>query len=276
MNENRRLWKCQAIAERILCLSVSISMEAASNESRAFAVVADEAEGLGTILLELVEAVRFGELAEEVFEDRASVEAERLELLSVNAGIEALKTPLGKGVAICADGLRKAALEFRAILAPASRLASEVPLEAMKPSLASGTRGWFLAFEIGGLRFAEGLDFVREVLRFDREAQRERSDRFDLRGRLIPLIDPRVRLGLSPTARDEGRRLVVVNKNWNGKPDEEIAVVVDRIGAGALFRSPIGLPCTAPSALPEGLLRECWLASDGGWFLFAQWDRFVS
>ncbi len=246
--------------------------EAARLDSRAIAVVADETERLGERLLDLVEAARFDELASASFDARAVVEAERLELLSVNSAIEALKFAGGKGVALCAEGIRKAALDFSALVGVASGAAWTSAPEAVEPSLASSASAYLLAFEIGGLRFVESLPYVREVLRFDPTASEGRNGQFDLRGKSIPLVEPRAALGLPPPSTGEGTRLIVLNRNWSGRLGEEVAVVVDRIPAEAVFRSKIGI-ATRPKAraFPEGFLRECWEASDGGQFYFADW-----
>ncbi|HUX38680.1 MAG TPA: chemotaxis protein CheW [Rectinemataceae bacterium] len=235
-------------------------------------MVADETQRLGERLLELIGAARFDELASASFDARAAVEAERLELLSVNSAIEALKFEGGKGVALCADGIRKAALDFSALVGAASGAAWTSAPEAAEPSLASSASTYLLAFEIAGLRFVEALPFIREVMSLDLAQLEGAGGQYDLRGRKIALVEPRAGLGLPPAPTGEGLRLVVLNRNWSGRQGEEVALVVDRIPAEAVFRSRIGI-ATRPRtrAFPEGFLRECWDASDGGQFFFADW-----
>jgi hypothetical protein len=274
MVEDRRLWKGQAIAGRILVASASIAMEAARLESRAFAVVADEAERLALTLLELVAAARFSDLSEADFRGRAGLEAERLDLLAVNSSLEALKSPNGKGVAICAEGIRTAAMEFMEAIGREAAPGFGQPPCAAEPSRASLATTWLLSLEVGGLRLVEGIEFVREVLRFDPAASRPDPGSFDLRGRVLPLVDPRPRLGLVPASGGDGRRLAMVNTDWSGMGGREFAIIVDGFGANAFARSRFGV-VSRPRNLPDRLIRECWEAEDGGQLLFADWRGFV-
>jgi chemotaxis signal transduction protein len=271
MSETRKLCKCGKIAERILSLASLIAMEAASHDSRAFAVVADETEKLGGCLSGLVERAAFDELSATDFDVLAASAAEKLELLAVNSAIEALKSERGKGVAICADAIRRAALELHDICGLPPLPVAPTP-EPAHPSLACGAKDYLLAFEVGDMRFVEGLRYVREVMRFDPKEEGGRD--YDLRGRRIPLLDLKRRLGLTlPASGNEGRRLVVVNADWGGSQGKEYAVVVDRISPNALFRSAIGM--AAPARAHAASLRECWDAADGSQFLFFDWPKLA-
>lgn len=276
MSDERRLWKCQLLAEEARNLSRSMAMQAAMRDSRAYAVVAGETLRLAESMLCLVERLRFDDIGESVFESRASEESDRLEMLSLNASIVALELPSDKAMAICADEARRIAIEFAEASCRRSRAdALLTPLPSM-PIATARSEEYFVAFPIGGLRFVENLRFVREVMRYDAKALGLEGGTMDLRGRRIPFIDglPRQRTGGDAPANEAPRRVIVVNADWREGERREYGVAVDGLPIDAIFRSRIGLAVEARGPEAEHV-REAWDAVDGSQLRFLDWPRLA-
>jgi Chemotaxis signal transduction protein len=296
MTETKAVWKSQVLAERVRCLAHSVAMEAAARDSKAYAVVASEALKLAEEILGLAERARFGEMGDASFLEALSGAADRLELLSLNAGFVAFESRGDKAIAISADELRAVALELRR-LAPrrcsASDLSSgDASIEPASPSRATKTADWFLSFFVGAegeaLRIVENLSFVRELMLYDKLALKIEGASMDLRGRCIPFIDLAAVLGVARPERDEDRRVLVVNTDWQEEPAlrvdtrredtrrvssrrvssrREYGLAIDGVAVDAIFRSRVGRPVPARGRAASWA-REAWDASDGSQYLF--------
>ena len=286
MGDERMIYRCGILAERLRSLGHSVALEAANRDSRPFAVVADETLKLGLEVEAAVEAVRFPGLgprpaADTGFLAAIAESARSLSLLAVNGAIESINSRGGAAVAICVDGIREAALELESLCAGEAHRGpgGELPAVA-SPSLASTARDYMLAFSAGGRRFLENFGYLREVMRYSYAASCLEGTTLRIRGHAWPFIDLAAALGpaLGPAVvPGEDRDVLVVRASWEGSDGREYAVAVDRLGAGAILRPRVGRHVEPRAGAPfAGLVRECWAASDGSQFLFLDWPRFLA
>jgi hypothetical protein len=282
MEEQKAVWKCATLAERLRWLAHSMAMEAAARDSKAFAVVADEtrklAEGIGAI----AEGAPFpfpGGAGEPGFTAALGLQARRLGLLAINAAIESVNSEGGKAITICAEEVRLAALELEDFCSGATpRGEAGLPLlpEIASPSLASASREYMLVFSIGGQRALENFHFIREVLSFEAALGGLRGDELALWGRTWPFIDAARELGLSRECGEAGA-VIIVKARWPGADGREYAVAIDGLCPGAFSRFPPGrMAGLRGSAFPGPWIRECWDAADGSQLLFLDWPALAS
>ncbi len=94
-----------------------------------------------------------------------------------------------------------------------------------------------LAFRLGGEEYAVMVDDVREVLKPRGLTMVPNTPDYilgviSLRGTMLPIMDLCKRFGITPGARDEKSRIVVVNSD-----DEDVGLMVDRV-TGVLKTTP--------------------------------------
>lgn len=280
MDDERMIYRCGILAERLRSLAHSVALEAANRDSRPFAIVADETLKLALEVEAAVEAARFpgsDSAGTRDFPMAVSGPARSLSLLAINSAIESINSKGGAAVAICVDGIREAALELESLCAGEVRRSGEPDLpSAASPSLASTARDYMLAFSAGGRRFLENFGYLREVMRFDYALPGLSGATLRIRDHAWPFID--LAAAVAPAVAPGGDRdVIVVRARWEGGDGREYAVAVDRLEAKAILRPRVGrLAAPRVEAQLAGLVRECWDASDGSQFLFLDWPRLVS
>ncbi len=281
MDDERMIWRCGILAERLRNLGQAVALEAANRDSRPFAIVADETLKLALEVEAAVEAALFpgpGPAGSRDYLVATAEPARCLSLLAINSAIESINSKGGAAVAICVDGIREAALELESLCAGEAHRGpgGELPAVA-SPSLASTARDYMLAFSAGGRRFLENFGYLREVMRYSYAASCLEGTTLRIRGHAWPFIDLAAALGpaLGPAVvPGEDRDVLVVRASWEGSDGREYAVAVDRLGAGAILRPRVGRHVEPRAGAPfAGLVRECWAASDGSQFLFLDWTR---
>jgi len=279
MDDERTIWRCGILAERLRNLGQSVALEAASRDSRPFAIVADETLKLALEVEAAVDAARFpgpGPAGGRDFPMAIAEPARCLSLLAINSAIESINSKGGAAVAICVDGIREAALELEALCSgePPRGAGADLPAVA-SPSLASTARDYLLAFSSGGQRFLENFGYLREVMRYSYALPCLEGATLHIRDHAWPFIDLAAAQGLA-VAPGEDRDVIVVRARWEGADGREYAVAVDRLGARAILRPRVGRLAEPRIDAPlAGLVRECWDASDGSQFLFLDWPRLA-
>lgn len=279
MDDERMIWRCGILAERLRNLGQAVALEAANRDSRPFAIVADETLKLALEVEAAVEAALFpgpGPAGSRDFLVATAEPARCLSLLAINSAIESINSKGGAAVAICVDGIREAARELESLCSGEScrRTDAELPAVA-SPSLASTARDYLLAFSSGGQRFLENFGYLREVMRYSYALPCLEGATLHIRDHAWPFIDLAAALGLA-AAPDGARDVLVVRARWEGGDGREYAVAIDRLGANAILRPRVGRPAKlrAGAPLPD-LVRECWDASDGSQFLFLDWPGLL-
>lgn len=280
MDDERVIYRCGILAERLRSLGQSVALEAANRDSRPFAIVADETLKLALEVEAAVEAARFPGLDASGGRDflmAIADPARSLSLLAINSAIESINSRGGAAVAICVDGIRESALELESLCGSTVHRGAVAELPAVaSPSLASSARDYMLAFSAGGRRFLENFGYLREVMRYSYARSFLEGTTLRVRDHAWPFIDLAAALGLA-AAPGEDRDVIVVRARWEGGDGREYAVAVDRLDSAPIFRPRVGRPSLARAEAPlAGLVRECWDASDGSQFLFLDWPRLVS
>lgn len=107
-----------------------------------------------------------------------------------------------------------------------------------------------LAFRLGSEEYAVPVDRVREVIRvWDitpvPNVPQHVIGVTSLRGAVLPVIDPCLRLGLTPGTRDEKSRIIVTDLN-----DEGTGIIVDRVTGVVRFSAEEVRP--APESIERG------------------------
>lgn len=280
MDNERFIWRCGILAERLRNTGYSVALEAARRASRAFAIVADEAAKLAAEIELAVDEARFppSGAAPLGFLEAVRPAARRLSLLAINAAIESLNSEGGLAIAVSVEAIRAAALELESLCAGERprHPSRELPSTA-KASLASTAREFMLEFSAGGLRFIENFGYLREVMRLEFAAPDIHDGKLRLAGlrHAWPFIDLAGSLGLPRAVRGDGV-VLVVKAGWQGGGGGEYAVAVDGLGADAILRLLAGRQVEPkPGPVPPELVRECWDATDGSQFLFLDWPRLA-
>ena len=282
MDDERMVYRCGILAERLRSLGQSVALEAANRDSRPFAVVADETLKLALEVEAAVEAARFPDPGPrpagdgDFFAAIAGL-AGSLSLLAINSAIESINSKGGAAIAICVDGIREAALELESLCAGGALRGVGPDLPALaSPSLASTARDYMLAFSAGGRRFLENFGYLREVMRYSYARPCLDGATLRVRDHAWPFVDLAAALGQAPAPGGD-RDVVVVRARWEGGDGREYAVAVDRLGARAILRPRVGRLAEPRVEAPlAGLIRECWDASDGSQFLFLDWPRLLA
>lgn len=275
MDDERMIFRCGILAERLRTLAQAVALRAADRDSRAYAIVADETLKVAREIEDAVDAARFPDPGPTAWLDLRSAiatPAACLSLLAINAAIESVNSGGGAAIAICMDGIREAALELESLCRGEDRTpsGSRMP-EPASPSLASTARDYMLSFSAGGARFLENFGYLREVMRYGTALPGLGGGELRLRDRVWPFIDLSEALGLD-APRADGRAVIVVRARWEGGDGREYAAAVDGLGAGAILRPRIGRPAEPKAGTPwAGLVRECWDAADDSQFLFLDW-----
>lgn len=285
VNNDKKVWLLQVLSERSYHLAKDIAMEASrhGNSARGFAVIADELIMLSNRLLGTVEELRFGKGVDmKVLDDRIADSAKQTELITLNAAIEAVNSggPVNEGKAflICVEELRKLAVEIQNTLYEGSQNGSQnmdIPVIS-EPSTVSGDNLFLLSFSIDGLRFAENIKFIQEVLYFPEvRGFIDNDGMIALRNVKMHVIDCYQGLGLKRPLKEDLLRLVVLNLPW--AVNRHCAVIVDAINVNAIFASPLGRRADIKDmGIDVKFIRECWDTKTGGQLMFIDWDRLAA
>lgn len=103
-------------------------------------------------------------------------------------------------------------------------------MTAPEPARASATAGRYLTFRLDAEVFGVPILDVREIIELQEIAPVPRTSPWvrgvvNLRGRILPVVDPKVRFGLAPVERSE-LTVILVLQAGNGKP---FGVLVDEV-----------------------------------------------
>jgi purine-binding chemotaxis protein CheW len=124
------------------------------------------------------------------------------------------------------------------------------PAPAVSGALPPPRQREALAFRLGSEEYAVPVDRVREVIRVWEITPVPNAPEYvigvtSLRGVVLPVIDPCLRLGLAPGARDERSRIIVTDLN-----DEGTGIIVDRVTGVVRFSDEDVRP--APESIEHG------------------------
>ncbi len=90
----------------------------------------------------------------------------------------------------------------------------------------------YLTFALGDEKFAIPVDHVQEVVEFGQVTKVPNAPDYmlgiiNLRGRVLPLLDTKLKLGLPPTARSQKSRIMVLDLPLEGDKSLQIGAMVD-------------------------------------------------
>ncbi|MEB3308056.1 MAG: chemotaxis protein CheW [Cyanobacteriota bacterium] len=94
--------------------------------------------------------------------------------------------------------------------------------------------GKFLHFQLGHERYSLAVKEVREIIRLCPVTPVPRMPDYhrgviNLRGKIVPVMDLRLRLGLAPSANLERACIIVVQREHSNSPDQLIGLQVDAV-----------------------------------------------
>ncbi|MEO7990657.1 MAG: chemotaxis protein CheW [Chryseolinea sp.] len=90
----------------------------------------------------------------------------------------------------------------------------------------------YLTFTLGDEKFAIPVDHVQEVVEFGQVTKVPNAPDYmlgiiNLRGRVLPLLDTKLKLGLPPTARSQKSRIMVLDLQREDDKSLQIGAMVD-------------------------------------------------
>lgn len=90
----------------------------------------------------------------------------------------------------------------------------------------------YLTFALGEEKFAIPVDHVQEVVEFSQVTKVPNAPQYmlgiiNLRGRVLPLLDTKLKLGLAPTERTQKSRIMVLDIQTEDDKNIQIGAMVD-------------------------------------------------
>jgi len=266
MLNKKNMWKLKTYLDRAWTLSKDLSLASVNlrGHGRGIAIVAHEMRRLTESLFATYEDL--------VNQDQVHLEDEDLHLmlrnfslLGLNGMIENLRLKKilqdktdGYTTAILIEDIKNLFDDILDLIYNQSP-PTLVELEVKDPSLASQDTITLMAFQAGGRRYVENLDYILEVVSHHGPIEK---NLLPLRGLEIPMLD------LGANTDQAFKTILVIQPAYSG--DKTLyGVLVDDIHQNNIFSSRIGRPSGQRDTTL--FIREAWDSMDPDQFLFVDW-----
>jgi chemotaxis signal transduction protein len=277
MNKEKKIWLFEQYAHKSWVIAISLTTEAArvgGKVGEGLAVVAEECRKLAIKIASDVGEVRFEGGKDDDFRGIADA-AFQMNLLALNANLENYRMRAAaeksdyRSMSVCVEEIRALACSIINLLEkPESTNDKPIP-EVIAPLKSAEISDYFLQYSIGGIPFAENLNYIKEI----NYPEKITSKIWNLRGLEVPVIDLYKRFKLKEV---EGDRQTVMILGLNGSQSHDNIYAVPVDGVYGIFISKIGynVPPKAGHAFAD-YTRECWDVIGDDQLLFIDWQKFI-
>lgn len=281
MLTKENLWKFQILAERMWRLALDFASEGAAIQhfGQGMLIVADETRYLADKLYTHYEDMLNSN--NNIDQSDLMNTIHQVRLLAVNSVLEVLKTNeatnnVNPQLPILFEALMNVTNDLIDIVGIERTVECE-QREVIERNTVTENSIYVMNIVVGPYVFIENINYVREVVRFNKDHGEEVFDEYGnlvVRGESIPIIDCYAKLHCSNQGPSSDTRqiAIIVNTNWD-QEHNTFAVLVDDVVRWSVFKTTMG---KSTHCLDDGLkdyTRECWKSTNDKQFLFMNWNK---